>query len=353
MTPDLPTAFRGEAKLLPWAKFDPKMLIDQVKGIMRTPVFLRTLNAKHSIFPRTLFKFIKQHDIKVIHCNHYFNLSAAERIKRLTNNPQVVCETQDIQTRHLIKTDLKHPITGVVGSYESYFKEELNCSELADDFVHLNEEEYDIFSQALPKKRHYLIYPSVERPSVPIDAQPDIDFLIVASANMPNYYSLVWFLDEVWDDQFNGIAKLRIVGNIDHVFQTEKDDRVKRYGPIFLGRVKDVGEWYAKSKAVLAPVTHGQGISMKTVEAFSYGKPFLFSPMALRGFGNEPVVKSLTGLCETAAQFKAKLKQLLSNRRNGQNKHFNTQGLSVFETLFAPEVYVTKIMSLLHGDKAR
>jgi polysaccharide biosynthesis protein PslH len=347
MTPDIVSTDRGEARLTRSFPFIPGLIRDKVISLKRTISYISTLTAKYATLPNSLVQFVNTHDIQTIHCNHYFNLPIATRIKKMVGKVRIVCETQDVQSRHFIKTSPRHPFTGAVGSYESYFRDEVLCAEVADDFVHLNQDEFNTLKAAMPNKRHHLIYPSVARPQNKSDVEPDIDFLIVSSANMPNYHSLCWFLDEVWDDNLNSRATLRIIGNIDYVFQTEKDPRYKRFGNIFQSRVENVASWYERALTVLAPVTEGQGISIKTIEALSYEKPFLFSPMALRGFESELVAKQLRGVCSSAEQFKKALWQRIDEK--SKKAKTNLEARRVYNALFSPEVYQNKMNALISG----
>jgi polysaccharide biosynthesis protein PslH len=344
MTPDILATARGEARLRQALHYSPKMLWGKAAAHLRTICYIRTLTARNAVIPASLDEFIKTREITVIHCNHFFNLPMANRIRRKTGTPKVICETHDIQSRHFIQSDPENPYSGRAGTYESYFRDEVRCLAEADELIHLNQEEFNTFSEALPRLKHHLIYPSVQRPEPAKPESQDIDFLIVSSANLPNYHSLCWFLDEVWDDELNAKARLRVIGNVDYIFQTDKDPRYTRYGDVFMSRVEDVGSWYARAHTILAPVTEGQGIAIKTVEALSYGKPFLFSPLALRGFDCEPAAQDLEGLCKTAADFKSALHARLARKKDTPENNF--KALNIYDTLFSPEIYRRKIRDM-------
>jgi polysaccharide biosynthesis protein PslH len=341
----LPT-IRGEAKMQSFTPITPSFFRSLRDARSRTICYWKTLSAKHAKLPVSLFKFIASHQIEVIHCNHYFNLSIADEVKNLSRGAKVICETHDIQSRHLIVSDPLHPMTKAQGNYESYFEDELACCNTADEFIHLNKEEYETFVQVLPSKKHHLVYPSLPRPVVTSVENIDIDFLIVASANLSNYKSVCWFLDEVWDDELNSKAILRIVGNIDSMFQGRQHKKYKRFGKIFAGRVDDVAEWYSRTKIVLAPAIEGQGISIKTVEALSYGKPLLYSPLALRGFSNLPELERLNGLCGTVVEFKDAIYNMLSKTPNQAFYKSNTVALKIFEKYFSSEAYQKRIAEI-------
>ena len=286
MTPDICASMRGNARFMRVSKYRPALVWGKFAAKRRTQSFWRTMPARLADVPESLRDFIRSHHIRGVLCNHYFNLPIAEKIQRWAGGVKVVCETHDIQSRHMIDSNPTHPLTGAPGDYESYFRDELRCCEPADEFIHLNQEEYAVFQRELPHKTHHLIYPSLPRPPAASSTSLEVDFLIVASNNKPNYDSVRWFLDEVWDHDLNAAARLRIVGNIDAKFRADDSGYLTRFGDIFVGRVDDVASWYHRARVVLAPTIDGQGISIKTIEALSYGRPFIYSPIAVRGFSD-------------------------------------------------------------------
>jgi polysaccharide biosynthesis protein PslH len=338
MTPDIKATGRGIAKMNKRSKLTPTYFKGLLATWNRTVCYWRTMPSRLATLPDSLAEFVASHDINIIHCNHYFNLPIAEKLKAQTG-AKIVCETQDIQSRHFILSDPKHPHSRKPGTFDQYFADEINCSKIADEFIHLNEEECNVFKKALPEKIHHLVYPSVKRPEHNPTPDLDIDFLLVASANLPNYHSLCWFLDEVWDEELNAKAKLRIVGNIDYMFQGTANDKYKRFGEILVGRVEDVADWYNRARVILAPAIEGQGISMKTVEALSYGLPFIYSPLAVRGFADEPDVMGLPILCTTAAEFKLEVQKHCGAAFKAKAAKKNIPALNLFEKLFSPEAH--------------
>jgi hypothetical protein len=338
MTPDIRATKRGIAKMTKSSNLSLTYLKGLAATWRRTVCYWRTMPSRLAKLPDSLLEFVKTHDINLIHCNHYFNLPIAEKLKAETG-AKVVLETQDIQSRHFILSDPKHPHSKKAGNFDQYFADELKCCAIADEFIHLNEEECGVFRKALPSKIHHLVYPSVVRPDYKPVPNPDIDFLLVASANLPNYNSLCWFLDEVWDDELNKQATLRIVGNVDYMFAGPQNDKYKRFGEILAGRVESVASWYDRARVILAPAIEGQGISMKTVEALSYGLPFIYSPLGVRGFADEPDLKTLPGLCQTAAEFKREVQKHCTSTYKSNRPEKNVAALNIYEKLFSPEAH--------------
>jgi hypothetical protein len=349
MTPDITATMRGEAKVRSVSKWRPTMFFNERKARSRTMSFWRTMPARLAEIPSSLRRFARTHDVDAVICNHYFNLPIAEKVSRWAGGAKIICETQDIQSRHMIISNPTHPLTGAPGDYDSYFADEIACSLTAHQFIHLNEEEFNVMQHALPDRKHHLIYPSLPRaPRRPEGLECDLDFVIVASANPPNYRSLKWFLSEVWDDELNAKATLSIVGNIDYMFGHDGDEWLTRYGAIFAGRVEELSTWYHRARTVLAPTIDGQGISIKTIEALSYGRPFVFSPLALRGFAHHPLAACMAGRCSTAEEFKAALWRRLGSGRR-QPFEVNQPALELYEALFACNAYQRRFRELLLG----
>lgn len=346
-TTDISTPFRGEAKLPPSTLLSPIILLDRFKNLSRTPMYARSVVAKYSVPPNSLWDFCLSHDVALIHCNHYFNLSLAKQILPKALGAKIVCETHDIQSRHMFKSN-SWGLTRKSGrSFADYLADEVACASEADEFVHLNEDEFNVLSKALPNKKHYLIFPSVQRPTAPPPEIHDVDFLIVSSANTPNFNSLKWFLQSVWDTEFQQTAKLRIVGNIVNDFKANNPQLLNRYSACFVGRVEDISKWYGRSRAVLVPVIEGEGISMKMVEAISYGKPVFFSPQALRGMNKEMKDFFVEGQCNTPDEFKKCLKSAVRGFQIAAKLQPQGKSLEAYEKFFSPEIYRSRIAEVL------
>jgi hypothetical protein len=264
---------------------------------------------------------------------------------------KVVSETHDIQSEHMFSSAYRLWAVGENSSYEAYLRDEFHYSNLADELVHLNAAEFDTFKEALPDKKHHLIYPGLHRPPKSSDTRRDLDFLIVASDNEANYNSLRWFLDNVWDESLHKRATLRIVGNIDRSLRGIGRHRYSQYKDLFAGRVNDLHSWYCRAKTVLVPVIQGHGIAVKTIEALSYGLPMIFSPLAIRGFDNHPAARRLHAPCATAAEFKAAIEARIVEMHARPDQHPDTPETSVYEQLFTFEKYRENISLLLQAPR--
>lgn len=349
MTTDMNASSRGEARLSVKLLFRPYTYSRIRWAFLKTPIAWRTLLADFAEIPNSLVEFANSHDITHIHNNHYFNLPMAQKICARLGKLKIVSETQDIQTYHLFESKWYRPFLWNKPTFEDCLAEELKASEPADEMVHLNEKEFDFFSREMPNKRHHLIFPGMHKPAKCSKIKKDIDFLIVASANEPNYNSICWFLDNVWNSDLDKRAVLRIAGNVDYMFKATKDPRLKLYKKIFMGRVADLNEVYHRSKTILAPVSQGHGIAIKTIEALSYGIPFIYTPLALRGFENQPIAKKMNRSCTTPEEFRAAVESRLTEIALQKRGTKTVEDTIVFDKLFSFQVYTHKIAGLIES----
>lgn len=249
---------------------------------------MRALNAALMSIPEALKEFIAAHEIDTVICHHYFNLPLARRIRTLLPGAQLVLETQDVQSNHYMKEKYRHPITKRQSSFDENLRDEMDIASEADILIHYNEEETATFRANMPQRQHLTVFPAFPRnyQRLAQDSPPakPFDFLIVASANDPNYRSICWFLENVWSPDLDSRFDLRIAGNVDVLLTMYKSPLLGQYGHRFLGRVESLFDLYKNARHVLLPVSDGQGISIKTIECLSYGKSIVSTPLAFRGF---------------------------------------------------------------------
>src|SRR5262249_4457898 len=143
-----------------------------------------------------------------------------------------------------------------------------------------------------------LNYPSVFTPTT---CRSTHYFLIVASANYPNFLSVAWFLRRVLP--LCHPIQVHIVGNVDFEFQSRLPGLYERYKSLFRGRVPDLTSYYDEPAAVPLPTVAGHGLSIKTVEALGVGAPLVATPLAFRGLTLDPREISNLHLAATPQEF--------------------------------------------------
>lgn len=222
--------------------------------------------------------------IDLIHCNHFFAMPVAERLRARHGAP-VILDTHDLQARQYALRCTEGFWLAPVASYEEMLAIELGAMQGADILAHLNAEEAAEFQKLLPRKTHALLYPAVRSMPAGQGGGPPV---IVASANYANVLSLAWFLRDVMPHAPE--VDVQILGNIDRALRAHAPDLYKKYARLFRPNIDaaDLREAYAQASSVLLPTIAGHGISIKTIEALSCGAPLIATPLAFRGFPATP-----------------------------------------------------------------
>ena len=258
-------------------------------------------SAELSPIPKTL---LGKTDVALIHCNHYFNMPLAVRLGEHHQVP-IVLDTHDVQAFQFALRGAKPRFSKAVSSTEAMLQTELQYLRQANALLHLNNEEYEFFRMHLPDRSHHLLYPTLVYDETPLG---EAFFLIVASANYPNYQSVEWFLDRVFP--FCGPINVRIVGNVDEEVRNRSPALYARHKNLFEGRVERTEWYYDQAIAVLIPCVSGHGLSIKTVEALASGQRIVATPRAFRGMALDPAGLDNVQLCSSAAEFAAAVRVL-------------------------------------------
>jgi len=286
--------------------------------------------------PENLKQFTKDHRIETIICHHYFNIPLALKVRHLVPGAQLLLETQDVQSYHYLGGKALHPLTRKPSKLADMLEDEMAISGEADALIHYNTTELAIFQEQLPNREHICIYPAASRnykTLPPPNPDTTFDFLIVSSANDPNYNSLCWFLEKVWSPDLDARFSLKIVGNVDVLFSIRKNPLYDQYRKLFLGRVENLTEYYRDARRVILPVIDGQGIAIKTVEALSYGKVIVATPLAFRGFFEHIPETIQAELAPDADALRAKLLSCEGSSLPRRDERM----VQLYEGLFSPE----------------
>jgi polysaccharide biosynthesis protein PslH len=279
-------------------------------------------------------------EIDLIHCNHFFCMGAAEKL-RGSRGCAIVLDTHDLQARQYVLRQPGFWSLPPAATYESMLATELANMAAADVLIHLNAEEAASFERLMPEKRHLLIFPSVEPVSV---GRGGSDIIIVASANYPNFLGVAWFLTEVMPHIRD--LPVKIIGNIDQEFRRRAPRMFSKHAALFKGYVGDLNKVYADAGAVLLPITQGFGISIKTIEALSSGAPLIATPLAFRGMGIDPARLNNVALASDPLSFATAVRRpseadhaLAANRASSDTRR-------LYDRVFSPLAYQNALAAL-------
>lgn len=216
---------------------------------------------------------------------------------------------------------------------------------LVDANVVLNKAEDDILFRNYGKRADYFLPVCVPKLECELTTSPykteKKHILFVGTFYKPNIDGIRWFYDNVFKN-FSDIFDLWIVGKGLEKLRTEyNDDDVH-----IVGFVESLVPYYVYSDLVIAPLTDGGGMKIKTAEAFSFGKTFLGSEESLHGYIEElpkDIVNSVVFQCDTAEQYINVLTKLSHEKILQRNKEL----ISIYEEKYSIEAsfkVMTKII---------
>lgn len=271
--------------------------------------------------------------IDLIHCNHFFLMPAARRLKGNRTCP-ILLDTHDIQARQFALRNESRWLLPPKARFETMLAREIAEMRDADLLIHLNDEEARDWQKLLPDARHALIYPAIK--SVPT-GPGGTDIIIVASANHPNYLSIKWFLQEV--RPLCPQVPLRIIGNVDDMVRAQAPTLYAQHAGLFAGRVNDLDKAYAEAGLILLPTISGHGLSIKTAEALSCGAPLIATAEAFRGIAIDPQSLRNVVLAADAAGFAAALNDCARKPPATEDARRASDTRRLYEQLFVFKAY--------------
>jgi hypothetical protein len=278
--------------------------------------------------------------IHLIHANHFFTMPLAARLRAAQGCP-LLLDSHDVQAKQYALRNQGGWYLPARATYKAMLKTELAWLKRADRLLHLNAEEDTAFRALLPERSHTLAYPAVD----PMPPGPGgSDFVIVASANVPNILSLEWFLREVAPRA--GDVPLAIYGNVDAAIRSRDPGLSSRFGRHFRGRVGNIGAAYSAAACVLLPTIEGHGLSIKTIGALSSGAPLIATRHAFRGIDVDPASLTNVTIAEDAAAFAKALRRQMAERPDPAARSASPTR-QLYDALFSPRAYRERLAGIV------
>src|ERR1700733_2203733 len=321
---------------------DPKTLWRRIRHLLfpRTALDWIIEIGYSSRPPRILLDYLRKRRISLLHVNHVFTLGFVRRLRQelgqLRRGLPLLVETHDIQSQILRERNERNPWTGRQDDLIPLLRAELALLEEADVLVHCSVDDQCFFSEQLPRKPQFLARPLIDGAFVAAvrEAQQiaPIDILLVGTGHEANSDAVAWFLTEVWPLIAEQSFSVSIVGGVDDLFRQRRPELYNQFRRGFVGRVADLAPYYRAARSVIAPMRSGGGISIKTIEAFALGMPFVGTTKAYRGFPQESLARNGIQSHDNPRAFAdALLRALATGDDTGR------RGRAVYDELFSRE----------------
>ena len=290
-------------------------------------------------------KLIDEKKIEVVFLDDSCWGNLVRKIKKYNNQIPVISFYHDVKAelyrkwipreKWINKLDL---ILGLRG-------EKLNCK-LVDKNIVLNRAENDLLKKYYTKEADYYLPVCVEQNNENVSnvykENGKLHILFVGTAYYPNIQGIKWFISNVFkkiDDKFD----LWIVGKgLECLRNDIKDENVH-----VVGFAESLASYYCYSDVVIAPLTDGGGMKIKTAEAIAYGKVFVGSSESLHGYYEEmdnSIKNKLIYKCDTSNEYIEALHKI----SNTGVKKKNTELIELYRNNYSPKAAEDIIRRILN-----
>ena len=286
-----------------------------------------------------LLDYLRTRRIALFHVNHVFTLGFLRRLQRelgrFNRRSPLLLETHDIQSQILRERSECNPWTGSPDAIDSLLRAETTYLRAADILIHCSVDDQRFFFERLPYKPQLLARPVIHSSFVAAVATAPriepIDILFVGTGHHANSEALEWFLTMVWPLILEPRPSLKIVGGVVDLLRQHRPDLCDQFSDCFVGRVSNLAPYYRAARSVIAPMRSGGGISVKTIEAFALGIPFVGTSKAFRGFPQEVLGRNGIREHNDPRAFSQAVMQALTSDDIGK------RGRAVYDELFSRE----------------
>lgn len=211
-----------------------------------------------------------------------------------------ILETHDIQSYQMVKWPLINEGTQQPDSIGAMLSSEMDTVASYDHVINVAPDEHAVLSRAnsnstlitpyLPKMTYEGRYDSVREMGRALGWHESyggvhtFDLLLAGDSHPANRESATWFIDEIFKPKLapRGIS-LAIAGRLSDALHEQIGQTPQVY---YVGFVDDLDSVKALSRLAILPDRRGTGISIKTLEVFATGMPFIGTSVAFRGLRN-------------------------------------------------------------------
>lgn len=203
---------------------------------------------------------------------------------------------------------------------EGYYitkKEERKALNRSDVIVAIQDKEAVYFDSLLNHKKTVVtIGDLVECYECEIGEEYSYGF--IGANNRPNIEGAKWFCEKVLPVVREKCPESRfyMAGDVCKLVPDYE-------GCIKLGRVDSLQDFYGKVKVVINPIQMGTGLNIKSIEALSYGKPFVTTSVGCKGLESEVEIYKCA---DEAESFAEEIVSLLQNENLCQQLQERAQG---------------------------
>jgi len=292
---------------------------------------------------KNICKIIKKKKINIvlIDCSSFGYL--CKKIKLISNKIKIVIINHHIEFIFYYKLfingfNLKH----LALSFKMYLIEKLSAKYSDQQIYFTNRDE--MIAKKFFKPKNTNIFPISIEDKKNIKSCKNINLkkfipycLFVGSAHLkPNYYAVKWFVKKVLP-----FIKTNLI--VIGTGYGSLANKIQNKNIFFLGKVKNLKNYYKNSKFIVVPIFYGSGMKTKVAEAFSYGKTVFITKEASIGY--EKNFDKCMILCNNSSDF-------IKNIQNYKKKVKNSSDIKmVFKKNYSHEAMKNNFYKLIKSLK--
>lgn len=250
-----------------------------VSVLKRRPAYLSSAAEKK------IFSIIKEEKIECVYFDNSISGVIIKKIKKMYPNIGVVVYFPDIE-KALMGQQIQAAKLYRKISLRIMIQNELITSRYADHCIVLNNRDAELFTRYYGKKPDSIIpivvpMPQLSETCASHHSDTILNLLFVGIDYKPNVDGIEWLIKEVLS-KLKVPFTLKIVGYRMEQYKETWEELNPNVSVI--GTVDALLPYYENADVVIAPISEGGGMKVKTAEAFSYGKKFIGLPESLEGY---------------------------------------------------------------------
>ena len=263
-------------------------------------------------------------------------------LKKSNPNVPVVTFYHDVKAELYPKWMDRYPLIDKI-NWRLEMKEEKKSAHWTDANIVLNKAEDEFLFKHYGKHADYFL-----PVSVPKDAVGGSDpfkttkkhILFVGTAYTPNINGLRWFYDNVYGSIKDNYDVWVVGKGLECLKPEYSDDDIH-----IIGFVDSIAPYYLYCDVVIAPLTDGGGMKIKTAEAISFGKTFVGSSESLNGYYeemSEQIREKYVFRCDNASQYINAFEKI-----NDLDQKQNEELIELYNDKFSTEAAVKTISKII------
>ena len=292
-----------------------------------------------------LFDIFRTEKFQYVFIDNSISGSLISRFRKINPNVKVICFFHDVEADLMKKEIPQKRFMRKVSLWTMIQNERKTVAENATTIV-LNNRDALCFKSFYKKMPDIIMpciipFPQIEGSIGRHHLCDKLNITFIGKDYWPNIQGLRWFIDTVIP-QLSAGYNFRIVG---FGLEKYKDEFERNHYIQVIGTVDDLTPYYIDADVIIAPISDGGGMKVKTAEAFSYGKVFVGLEESLVGYWEE-IPENLKNKVIFKVTDEQDFAMVLNNLARSEFDKCNTPVIQWAKENYSQEANVKKLCSI-------